>query len=66
MVKSIPTFLTIRETAKLGIMSEHHLRLMQKSGRLLGIRTGTTFRVNVEQLIDRLNEESAAAAQQEG
>lgn len=47
-------------------MSEHHLRLMQKAGRLPGIRTGNTFRVNLEQLIDVLNEESAAAVQQDG
>ena len=66
MGKNVPTFLTIRETARMGLLSEHHLRMMEKAGRLPGIRTGKTFRVNVEQLIDLLNEESAAAAQQDG
>lgn len=66
MGKNVPTFLTIRETARLGVMSEHHLRLMQKAGRLPGIQTGNTFRVHLEQLIDQLNAESAATVQQDG
>lgn len=58
MEKVIPTFLTIRETAKTGICSEHHLRVMEKKGTLPGFKTGNTFRVNLDQLIDRLNSES--------
>ena len=51
MEKSIPTFLTIRQTAAIGVLSEHHLRLMEKQGRLPGIRTGKTFRMNFEMLL---------------
>ena len=60
----IPTFLTIREAARTGIASEHHLRLMWKQGRLPGVQTGGTFRVNLDMLIDQLNEESRRNAQQ--
>ena len=31
---NIPKFLTIRETAATGILSEHHLRLMAKRNEL--------------------------------
>ena len=65
MERTRPVFLTIRETARLGILSEHHLRLMQHAGQLPGIKTGRTFRVNVNQLIEILNEESAAAVRRD-
>ncbi len=52
-------FLTIRQTAKLGLLSEYQLRLWQKQGRLPGIFTGNTFRVNVPQLERKLEEMSA-------
>lgn len=64
MDKAIPTFLTIRQTAATGILSEHYLRLMEKQGRLPGIRTGKTFRVNFEMLLVQLDQESAERAQQ--
>ena len=54
----MPKFMTIRETARTGIMSEHHLRIMLKQGRLPGIFTGNTFKVNYNMLIDQLNSES--------
>ena len=63
MEKNIPTFLTIRQTAATGVLSEHHLRLMEKQGRLPGIRTGKTFRVNFEMLLAQLDRESAELAQ---
>lgn len=62
METAIPTFLTIRQTAATGVLSEHHLRLMEKQGRLPGIRTGKTFRVNYEMLLAQLNRESLAQA----
>lgn len=52
-------FMTIRETAATGILSEHHLRLMQKQNRLPGIYTGNRFLVNYKMLVERLNAESA-------
>ena len=64
MEKNIPTFLTIRQTAATGVLSEHHLRLMEKQGRLPGIRTGKTFRVNFEMLLAQLDRESAELVQQ--
>ena len=64
MEKSIPTFLTIRQTAAIGVLSEHHLRMMEKQGRLPGIRTGKTFRVNFEMLIAQLDQESMEQVQQ--
>lgn len=66
MDKAIPTFLTIRQTAATGILSEHHLRLMEKQGRLPGIRTGKTFRVNFEMLLTQLDQESAERAHTSG
>ncbi|MCI8385115.1 MAG: hypothetical protein HFE95_01550 [Acutalibacter sp.] len=52
-------FLTIRQTAKLGLLSEYQLRLWQKQGKLPGIYTGNTFRVNVPMLERKLEEMSA-------
>ena len=52
-------FLTIRQTAKLGLLSEYQLRLWQKQGKLPGIYTGNTFRVNVPMLERKLDEMSA-------
>lgn len=56
-------FLTIRGTARTGIMSEYNLRLMEKQGRLPGIRSGNRFLVNVPMLEQQLDRESAANAQ---
>ncbi len=58
MSENIPKFLTIRETAKTGILSEHHLRIMEKQGKLPGVRVGNRFKVNLELLVDQLNRES--------
>ena len=58
-MNNAPKFLTIRETARTGIMTEHYLRIMQKQGRLPGFYTGNTYRVNYQMLVDQLNRESA-------
>lgn len=55
-------FLTIRQAAAIGILSEHHLRLLEKQGRLPGIRAGNRFLVNVPILVEQLDRESLAAA----
>lgn len=60
------TFKTIRQTAAIGIISEHRLRLMQKQGTLPGIWTGNRFLVNVELLVELLDAESRAAVKQGG
>ena len=51
-------FKTIRQTAALGILTEHRLRLMQKQKRLPGIQTGNRFLVNVEALLELLDKQS--------
>ena len=49
-------FLTIRQTAKLGLLSEYQLRLWQKQGKLPGVYSGVKFMVNVPQLEEKLEE----------
>jgi hypothetical protein len=51
-------FLTIREVAKTGILTEHHLRLLEKQNRLPGVRSGNRFKVNLPLLIEQLDAES--------
>lgn len=65
IMNSLPVFMTIRETAKTGMISEHHLRLMEKQGRLPGVRVGNRFKVNVQQLVEQLNRESLPTASAE-
>ncbi len=60
---NLPMFMTIRETAKTGIISEYHLRMMERQGKLPGVRVGNRFKVNVDLLVDQLNRESAERAQ---
>lgn len=56
--QSTPKFMTIRETAATGILSEHHLRLMAKRNELPGIYAGTRFKVNYPLLVEKLNRDS--------
>lgn len=56
----MPTMKTIRQTAALGILSEHLLRIMLKQGRLPGVYSGNRFLVNVDALVSQLNSESIA------
>ncbi len=55
----MPTLKTIREVAKLGVLSETHLRTMLKEGKLPGIYSGTRFYVNLEALMDFIQRESS-------
>lgn len=57
----MPVFLTIRQTAKSGLTTEHQLRLMVKQNRCPGIYHGTKFMVNVTALAEQLDAESRAA-----
>ena len=52
------TFKTVRQTAALGILPEHRLRLLVAQGACPGIRTGNRFLVNVEALVEKLDAES--------
>lgn len=60
--QSTPKFMTIRETAATGILSEHHLRLMVKRHELPGIYAGTRFKVNYPLLVEKLNRDSMEVA----
>ena len=51
-------FKTIRQTAKLGILSEYNLRLRLAQGRLPGVYAGNRFMVNVPMLMQKLDAES--------
>lgn len=62
-MENIPKFMTIRETARTGILSEYHLRILEKQGRLPGVRSGNRFKVNIGLLVEQLNRESAVEVQ---
>lgn len=50
-----PKMLTIRETAKTGILPEYALRTLVKQGKIPGIYVGNRFLVNYDRLCDWLN-----------
>ena len=52
----IPRFMTIRQTAKTGILSEYCLRLMEKQGKLPCIYSGNKCLINFDALLSQLNE----------
>ena len=52
---SAPTFLTIRQTAKKGPLSEYCLRVMQKRGELPGVFSGNRFLVNYDAFLAKLS-----------
>lgn len=51
-------YLTIRQTAAKGPISECLLRQMEKQGRLPGVRSGNRFLVNYNLLLEQLETES--------
>ena len=55
------TFMTIRETARTGILSEYTLRLMQKQGKIPCIMCGNKCMVNYPLLLEQLNTDSKKA-----
>ena len=59
-------FQTIRQVAATGLLPEHRLRLMQKQGKLPGIKAGTRFYINVDALERQLNEESVRGLEEVG
>jgi hypothetical protein len=52
---TMPTMLTIRQTAKTGILPEHCLRSMAKKGELPCVYSGTRCLVNYDRLCEQLN-----------
>ena len=51
-----PRMLTIRETAKTGILPETALRRLVKQGKIPGVYSGNKFIVNYDRLCAWLNE----------
>lgn len=56
MNQEMPRFMTIREVAKTGLLSEYVLRLMEKQGKLPCIYSGKRCLINYDLLIKQLNE----------
>ena len=54
-IANIPHFMTIRETAKLGILPEYALRTMVKQKSIPFIMCGSKAMINVDALIELLN-----------
>ena len=52
------SYLTIRQTAATGIISEHFLRLRLRQGQLPGFYSGNRFLVDVDALAEMLRAES--------
>lgn len=55
-------FLTIRQTAKTGLISEHRLRLLVAQGKVPGVYSGNRYMVNFDQLVALLDEQSRVNA----
>ncbi len=55
VVSQIPKMKTIRQTAAMGILTEHALRQMAREGRLPSMQVGKKTLINVDKLIDQLN-----------
>ena len=58
--KNTSPFMTIRQTAATGLVSEHHLRLRLKQGRLPGFYSGKWYWIDFPALVDLLHEEARA------
>lgn len=54
MTQEQPNMMTIREIAKTGLLSEHALRLLLKSGKLPAIYIGKKALVNYDKLCAEL------------
>lgn len=65
MTGTAQKFVTIRQAASTGVLPEYTLRLMEKQGRLPGIRSGNRFLVNLPLLIEQLDMESLVQMQSE-
>ncbi len=58
-------FMSIREVARTGLISEYYLRLMEKQNRLPCIYSGKKCMVNYPLLVEQLDLESAATLDKE-
>ncbi len=60
------SFLTIRQVARTGLISEHYLRLRLKRSGLPGFYAGTRFLVDYAALVELLHRESASQVESTG
>ena len=51
----VPRFMSIREVAKTGMLSEYSLRLLEKQEKLPCIYVGKKCRINFDLLVEQLN-----------
>ena len=51
----VPKMLTIRETAKTGILPEYALRQLVKQGKIPHIQCGNRVLINYSRLVEMLN-----------
>ena len=51
----MPEFKTIRQTAAMGILPEHRIRVMVAQGSCPGFMAGNRFMVNVTALAEKLD-----------
>lgn len=61
----MPVFKTVRETAALGILNEHRLRVLVSEGKCPGIRSGNRFLINVPALMEKLENDSKISCEKE-
>lgn len=55
MQMDVPRFMSIREVAKTGILSEYAPRLMEKQKQLPCVYTGRKCLINFDKLVEQLN-----------
>ncbi len=55
MQMDVPRFMSIREVARTGILSEYTLRLMEKQKQLPCVYTGRKCLINFDKLVEQLN-----------
>lgn len=58
MTVEVPRFMSIREVAKTGLLSEYTLRLMEKQKQLACVYTGRKCLINFDRLVQQLNNPS--------
>lgn len=55
MTVEVPRFMSIREVARTGLLSEYTLRLMEKQKQLPCVYTGKKCLINFDKLVEQLN-----------
>ena len=55
---TVPHFVTIRQAAKTGILPEHTIRRMVKSGEIRAVYSGNRALLNYEALLKLLNDKT--------